>query len=339
MNTPPNDAPPRVVMRQMLTAYWTSQALYVAARLGLADLLKGGPRPVADLAAATSTHASSLYRLLRALASSGVFAETAPQTFGLTPLADCLRSDVPFSQRSSALMMGEEHYQTWGDLLYSIQTGQTAFDYRFGAGIFDYLAGNPRAAAIFDETMTGVHGAETGAMLDAYDFSRFGMLVDVGGGNGTLIMEVLRHTPSLRGVLFDRAHVVGRAAPKLAAAGLAARCATVGGDFFKSVPSGGDAYLLRHIIHDWNDEQAQTILRNVRAVLSPHGVVLVVESVIPPGDGPFFGKWLDLNMLVIPGGKERTADEYRTLFAESGLQLRRVVPTSMEVSVIEASPN
>jgi hypothetical protein len=325
-------------MRQLTTGFWISQAIYVVARLGIADLLRDGPRTVEQLAEATATHAQSLHRLLRALASNGIFTETQPQTFALTPLADTLRGDVPGSQRAAAMMLGEEHYQTWVDLFYSIQTGQVAFDHRYGKGVFDYFAENPRAAEIFDATMTAVHGAETAAMLDAYDFSRFGTLIDIGGGNGTLLIEVLKRTTSLKAVLFDRPHVVARAAPNLAAAGLASRCSTTDGDFFVSVPAGGDAYLLRHIIHDWDDERSRTILRNVRKVLPSKGVVLVVESVIPPGNEPFFGKWLDLNMLVIPGGKERTADEYRMLFAECGLQLQRIVPTRMEVSVIEATP-
>jgi hypothetical protein len=174
-------------------------------------------------------------------------------------------------------------------------------------------------------------------MLDAYDFIRFKTLIDVGGGNGTMLIEVLRRTPALHAVLFDRQHVVERAAPRIAEAGLAARCTEIGGDFFTSVPGGGDAYLLRHIIHDWDVERSRTILRNIRAVLPAQGVVLVVESVIPPGNEPFFGKWLDLNMLVIPGGKERTAEEYNTLFKECGLHLERIVPTRTEVSVIEAT--
>src|SRR6516165_2564280 len=199
---------PQAVMARLLTGYWISQSLHVAAQLGVADLLKDGPQSVAHLAEATGTHARSLYRLLRALASEGVFAEDEQGRFVLTPLADCLRSDVPNSQRSMAIMNGEEHYRSWGELLYSVQTGQTAFEKLYGQPVFDYLAAHPRQARIFDEAMVGVHGPETKAMLDAYDFSAFGTLVDVGGGNGSLLLATLQRHPSLRGVVYDRPDVI-----------------------------------------------------------------------------------------------------------------------------------
>jgi hypothetical protein len=315
-----------------------AQAIHVAARLGVADLLTDGPRPPAELAEATGTHARSLYRLLRALASVGVFAEDDQGRFGLTPLAECLRSGVPGSQRSAAIMMGEEHYRCWGDLLHCIRTGQTAFEHLVGQPVFDYLAGHPRQARLFDEAMVGIHGAETRAMLDACDFGTFGSLVDIGGGNGSLLIETLRRHPSLRGVLFDRPDVVERARAGLEAAGVAGRCTLVGGSFFESVPEGGDAYLLRHIIHDWDEERCLLILRNCRRALGPAARLLLVETVIPPGNEPSFGKLLDLNMLVVPGGMERTEREYRDLLAAAGFRLERVVPTRAEVSVIEGVP-
>jgi hypothetical protein len=331
-------ASPQGEIARMLTGYWVSQALYVAARLGLADLVKGGPRTPADLAAATGTHPPSLYRLLRALASVGVFAEDAEGRFGQTPLSDCLRSDRPDGQRDLALMNGEEHYHCWGELFYSVQTGRTAFEHLYGKPVFAWLAEHPRAARIFDGAMVGVHGAETAAMLDAYDFGGFGTLVDVGGGNGSLLTATLKRHPRLRGILFDRPDAVERARPLLEAAGVADRCQAVGGDFFRAVPPGGDAYLLRHIIHDWDDDQSLTILKNCRAVMPPHGRLLLVESVIPPGNAPSFGKLLDLTMLVIPGGRERTEEEYRALYERAGFRLTRVVPTPHEVSVIEGVP-
>jgi hypothetical protein len=325
-------------MHQMLTGYCISQCLHVAARLGLADLVKDGPRAAADLAVATGTDAPSLYRLLRALPSVGVFAEDAAGRFGLTPLAEQLRSDVPGSQHAMALMNGEEHYRAWGELLYSVRTGKPAFDRLFGKPIFDYLPEQPEAARTFDAAMVGVHGAETGAMLDAYDFSTFGTLVDVGGGNGSLLTEVLRRHLALKGTLFDRADVVERARPRLASAGLADRCQAVAGNFFESVPPGGGAYLLRHIIHDWDDEKSLTILGNVRKAIPAAGKLLVVEGVVPSGNAPSLTKLLDLTMLVIPGGKERTEAEYRDLFARAEFRLARVVPTRSEVSVIEGVP-
>jgi hypothetical protein len=323
---------------KLLHGAWVSQALYVAAHLGLADLVKDGPRSPEDLAAACGAHAPSLKRLLRALASVGAFAEDDQGRYGQTPLSDCLRSDRPGGQRDLALMTGEEHFRCYAELLYSVRTGRTAFEKLYGKPIFAYLAENERAARIFDGAMVGVHGVESAAMLDAYDFSGVGTLVDVGGGNGSLLSATLKRNPRLQGVLYDRPDVVERARPRLAAEGLADRCRAVGGDFFQEVPTGGDAYLLRHIIHDWDDERSLTILRNIRAALPAAGRVLIVESVIPPGNGPFFGKMLDLTMLVIPGGQERTEEEYRGLLARAGLRLSRVVPTRHEVSVVEAVP-
>jgi hypothetical protein len=328
--------PPSQQMLRMLTGTWIAQGLYAVALLGVADLLRDGPRRTEQLAEDTKTNADALYRLLRALASEGVFAEQADGAFALTPLATCLLSDAPDSQRAVAIMMGEEHYRAWGEFMYSLQNGLPAFDKVFGKPIFAYLAKHPEEAQIFDQAMTGVHGAETAAMLDAYDFATVGTLVDVGGGNGSLLAAVLLRYPNLKGVLYDRADVVERARPALAAAGLGARCSTVAGNFFKDVPGGGDAYLMRHIIHDWNDEQALAVLRNCHKAMPAHARLLLVESVIPPGNGPFFGKWLDVNMLVMPGGRERTEPQYRTLLGEAHFRLTRVVPTVMEVSVIEA---
>jgi hypothetical protein len=327
--------PPQALMNRMLTGYWISQALYVAAKLGIADLLVDGPRSADDLAAATNTHAPSLYRLLRATASVGVFAEEAERRFALTPLAECLRSDVPGSQRGLAIMNGEEHYRAWGELLYSVRTGKPAFDHLYGMPCFDYLSRNPEPAAVFDEAMVGVHGRETAAMLDAYDFTGIGTLADIGGGNGSLLTSVLQKYPAMRGLLFDLEGVTARATERVRAAGLADRCEIKSGSFFESVPAGADAYLMRHIIHDWDDERASLILRNIHQAMGPESRLLLVEMIIPPGNEPSFGKLLDLTMLVLPGGKERTEEEYRRLYADCGFELTRIVPTDSEISVIE----
>lgn len=338
-NSTGSSLPPPLVMRDLLTGACKAQAVYAAAYLGLADLLhKNGPQTPDQLAAATNTQSRPLYRLLRGLASLGVFAEDAQGRFGLTPLAECLRSDHPTSQRSLALMMGEEHYRCWGELLHSVQTGQTAFEHLYHQPIFHYLAEHPRQAAIFDQAMTGVHGAETQAMLGAYDFSGIKTLVDVGGGNGTLLLATLERYPALQGILFDRADVIQRAQANVEAARLQHRCILKAGSFFESVPPGGEAYLMRHIIHDWNDEQCQTILRNCRQVMPAHGKLLIVETVLPTGNDPCFAKLLDLTMLTIPGGMERTETEYRTLLAASGFRLQRVVSTAADIHVIESVP-
>jgi ubiquinone/menaquinone biosynthesis C-methylase UbiE len=331
--------PPYLVMRDLLMGACKAQAIYAAASLGLADRIEQeGPQAPAALATATGTQAGPLYRLLRALASLGIFAEDSQGRFGLTPLAECLLSNRPGSQRALALMKGEEHYRCWGELLHSVKTGQTAFEHLYHQPVFAYLAEHPRAAAIFDEAMTGVHGNETGAMIDAYDFSGIGTLVDVGGGNGGLLMAVLERYPSLGGILFDRADVIARARTRLEAAGLLDRCRLAEGSFFEAVPAGGDAYLMRHIIHDWTDEQCQTILRCCRQVLPPHGKLLIVETVIPAGNDPSFAKLLDLTMLAMPGGKERTEAEYRRLLSQAGFRLQRIVPTQADIHVIESVP-
>lgn len=327
--------PPSALMNQMLTGYWISQALYVVAKLGIPDLLVRGPRTADDLAATTKTHGPSLYRLLRALASVGVFSEDADRRFSLTPMADCLRSDLPGSQRSLAVMSGEEHYRAWGELLYSVRTGAPAFDQIYGMPVFDFLSRNPEQAEVFDGAMVGVHGRETAAMLDAYDFKGIGTLADIGGGNGSLLTSVLQKYPSMRGLLFDLEGVTARAKERVRAAGLADRCEIKSGSFFESVPAGADAYLMRHIIHDWDDERASLILRHIHQAMGPESRLLLVEMIIPPGNEPSFGKLLDLTMLVLPGGKERTEEEYRRLYADCGFELTRIVPTDSEISVIE----
>jgi hypothetical protein len=326
---------PQQQVAHLITGYWVSQAIYVVAKLALPDRLRNGPRTADDLAQETSTHPRSLFRLLRALASVGVFVQDTQHRFGLTPLADCLRSDVPGSQRAMAIMAGEEHYGSYGQLLYSVQTGRPAFAKVYGEPVFEFLSKHPEQARLFDQAMVSVHGRETGAMLDAYDFSGLRVLADLGGGNGSVLTAVLKQYPGMRGILFDLPAVAERAKSNLQAAGLAERCQVIGGSYFESVPSGADAYLLRHIIHDWDDEQSTRILRNVHRAMGQGGRLLIVESLIPAGNEPTFGKLLDLTMLVIPGGQERTREEYEVLFRAGGFQLTQVVATKAEVSVIQ----
>ena len=327
--------PPQAELGRMIMGYWISQAIYAAARFGVADLLSDGAKSVDDLAAATGTKAEFLYRLLRALASVSIFAEEDGRRFSLTPLAEPLRSDAQGSQRALALMMGEDQYRAWGNLADTVRTGDNAYEKVFGKPIFEHLAEQPEKARIFDEAMTGIHGRETGAILDAYDFVGINIIADIGGGNGSKIAAILQKHPDMQGILFDLPHVVERARPRIEAPGLMGRCRLLSGDFFQSVPGGADAYVMRHIIHDWNDSKSVTILKNCHAVMSPGDRLLLVESVIPPGNGPFTGKFLDLTMMLIPGGRERTAGEYRDLYDEAGFDLVRIVPTSTEVSVIE----
>jgi hypothetical protein len=322
----------------MLTGYWVSQSIYAAAKLGLADLIQQGMQTAEQLAAKTDTQPAALYRLLRALASVGVFCEEEGGRFVMTPLAEQLRSDHPGSQRALAIMVGEEHFRCWGEILYSVRTGRPAFDKLFGEPIFDWLSKHAEQAAVFDAAMVAVHGRETGVMLDAYDFSEIGTLADVGGGNGSVLRAVLGRYPQMRGMLCDLSGVLERARPLVARDGLADRLQLMPTNFFESVPAGADAYLMRHIIHDWTDEQSAQILRNVRRAMGSAGRLLLVEGIIPPGNERDFSKLLDLNMLLIPGGKERTLAEYRQLYEAAGFQLTKVTPTKSEVSVIEGRP-
>lgn len=332
---PPAPTPAQAIA-QMASGYWISQALYVAAKLAIADRLVAGAKTAGDLAAECGAHPPALYRLLRALASLGVFAERREQRFELTPLAQPLRSDVPESKRAMVLMTGEEQYRAWGELLYCVTTGKKGFDRVFDKPLFDYLAQRPEQAALFDAAMVSIHGHETPAMLTAYDFSGIGMLADLGGGNGSVLIAVLKQYPRLRGILFDLPNVIGRAKDNLAAAGLADCCQAIAGSFFETAPSGADAYFMRHIIHDWDDERSLAILRNIHRAAPPGAKLLLGEYVIQPGNNPDFAKLLDLTMLVIPGGQERTAEEYAALLKAGGFELTRIVPTTTEICLIEA---
>jgi hypothetical protein len=331
----PVSPPPEAVMTQMIFGKWVAMAVSVAAKLRLADALAAGPKSVNNLAAETSTHAPSLYRVLRALASVGVFAEDADARFRQTPLSEVLRSGVPGSMRAVADYCGADwSWRPWGQLLESVRTGKTAFDAVFGEPVFDHLAKHPVESAVFDDGMTGFSMQESPAVAEAYDFSPFDTIVDVGGGHGHLLRTILAKHPGPRGIVFDSPHVVAGATSRIAEAGLAERCRIEGGDFFKSVPAG-DAYLMKHIIHDWADDKATTILRNCRAAAKPGAKVILAEMVIPPGNEPSPGKLLDLEMLVIASGRERTETEYAELLGGGGWRLTRVVPTKSPVSVIE----
>lgn len=315
-------------------------ALSLAAELGVADLLADGPRHCEDLAKSTSTHAPSLHRMLRLLSSVGVFTETQPGWFGLTALGDCLRTAAHGSMRSWLRMVGLKVWlHTYADALHSVRTGQPALPRAMGAELFDYLAAHPTEAALFNEAMSDFGKSVAAAVTHAYDFSGIRKIMDVGGGNGSFAAAILAANPHLTGVVFDRPHSAPNAQQVIADTGLGERCEFVGGDFFTSVPVGGDACVLRWVIHDWDDERARTILRNCRAVLPPAGRLLLVESVVPPGNEPHPSKLIDFVMLTALGGRERTADEYGELLEEAGFRMSRVIATESPMSVIEARPN
>ncbi|MFT5303143.1 MAG: hypothetical protein ACI814_003962 [Mariniblastus sp.] len=330
----PNPSPPQQLDR-MITGYWVSQAIYVAAKLAIADHLKDGPQSVDALADATSTNSDALYRLMRALASVGIFAEGEHRQFSLTPLAEPLRSDVPESKRALALMSGDEQFRAWAEIEYSIRTGEIAFDKVFGKPIFDYLGEHPDKARIFDAAMVGIHGRESDVIAKSYDFSGVNVVADIGGGNGSQMIGLLQEHPSLKGIVFDLPHVIERARENIEAACLSDRCELVSGNFFESIPSGADIYMMRHIIHDWHEDKALAILKNCHTAMSNESKLLVVESVIPTGNEPFGGKFLDLVMLLIPGGRERTEVEYRSLFSEAAFEMSQVILTETEVSIVE----
>lgn len=330
------ETPPPVAMLQLIAGFWVSRALYIAAKLGIADLLAEGPKRSEELAQTTSTRAPSLYRVLRALASVGVFTEDDTGRFALTPLAATLQSDIPGSLRAFAIAeLGEEHYPAWGDVLHSVKTGEIAFNHLFGMDVWQYRAQHPEDAKTFDEAMANFTAVVNEAILASYDFSPFGTVVDVGGGDGGLLASILKANLRLKGVLFDLPHVTDGARRRIEAEGLMERCKVVAGDFFASVPSGGDAYLLKWIIHDWDEEHAVAILKHCHRAMAEHGKLLLAEAVIPRGNEPSFHKFMDLNMLVMTGGRERTEAEYRVLLEAAGFRLTQIIPTPSEMSVIE----
>jgi hypothetical protein len=335
LQNPKSMTPPEALL-QMLTSSWISQAIYVAAQLGIADLLKDGSKSSSDLAKATGSHALALYRIMRTLASVGVFAEIEDGSFELTPLAAYLQTDVPGSLRAMSIMSGESwQWQPWGNILHTVKTGNTAFDHVYGVNSVEYLTQNVEAGQIFNQAMTGMTATFKASITDNYDFSSIDKIVEVGGGQGSLITSILKGYPTLQAILFDLPSVVIGAKHLIESEGLAKRCEIVGGDFFESVPTGGDAYILKNIIHDWDDTDTVTILKNCHRAMVENGKLLLVETVIPPRNEPSFGKVLDLEMLVMTGGCERTEAEYRTLFEAAGFVLTKVITTPSFLSVIE----
>ncbi len=329
--------PLHIQMIQMGTAYWLSSLVYTAAKIGLADALEAGPRSAKDLAGATGMNPRALHRFMRTLASFGVLTMKDDGTFALTELGATLRKNAPGSARSTVLTMASPWaWQSFAEFEYSLATGKPAMEKVTGMNIFEYLSKHPDEAAQFSESMVGIHGGEPPTVAAAYDFSRFGTIVDVGGATGNMLAHILMRYPQPRGVLYDRPHVVTDAPALLQARGVADRVAIVSGSFFERVPEGGDAYILSHIIHDWTEAQCHTILGNCRSAMKSGAKLLIVEFVLPEGNTPHFGKLLDMVMLTLPGGEERTAGEYRALLDDAGFRMTRVVPTASDVSVVEA---
>lgn len=329
---------PALRMRRLVEGYQISQTIHVAAMLGIADLLADGSRTNADLAAATGTHAPTLYRLLRALATVDVLRELDEQRFELTALGVCLRTDVPDSLASWAAFIGRPYYwEAWAGLLHSVYTGENAFRHIHGTDVWTYRASHPEESAIFGRAMIALSRRSFADLLTAYDFGRFHTLVDVGGGNGALLATILAAYPTLQGILFDQPHVVTAAPTLLTQAGVADRCQVQAGDFFVTVPPGADAYVLRVVIHDWEDEESIRILAVVRSAIRAGGTLLLIEHVIAPPNEGREAKFSDLNMLVSPGGRERTPEEFAALLSAAHFQLSRVVNAGA-YAVVEAVP-
>jgi SAM-dependent methyltransferase len=339
----PQALPPSAVLYQLSIGHYVSRALALAAQLGVADLLAEGPRDHHDLAAATHSHAPSLRRVLRLLASAGVFEEQDGGRFALTPIGGLLRDDVPGSMRAAvSVFAGPLVQEGWDELAYCVETGQPAFRKRDPDGDpFTAMSKDPELAATFDKAMAAFTAQIAGVVAAAYDFGAFGTIADVGGGTGALLIGILRATPGPRGIVFDQPHVVERARRHIEREGLSGRIAVAGGSFFEdAIPRGADAIVMKHVIHDWNDDEASRILRNCAAALPPDGKLLIVEGVYPPRvDASLASRGAaanDVNMLVMTGGRQRSEEEFRTLLAASGLRLVRIVQTAAAVCVIEA---
>lgn len=336
---PPSQAAAQLLL-QIGTGHFVASALQVVVRLGIPARIADGALPIEELATATGVQEDALYRVLRALASVGLFDETSPRRFRLTEAGQALRPDTPGNMHDMALWVTSPfHFRVYAEMMHSVRTGQPAAEKVTGMPVFEYFPRDPELSEIFNNAMTTFSNQVIPAALEAYDFSGIDVLVDVAGGHGAVLTAILQEHPKMRGVLFDLDHVVAGARTRIDAAGLADRVQIEAGNFFTKVTPGADAYIMKHIIHDWDDDRALRILENIRrAIGTKPGRVILLESVIPPGNTPDFGKIIDLEMLMMPGGKERTAEEFETLFAQAGFELTKIAPTRSPLSVIEARP-
>jgi SAM-dependent methyltransferase len=331
----PPQMPPNVEVFSLCASMVTVRALWAAAELGVADQIAGDPVSIDKIATATGAHADTLYRILRLLAANGIFREHPDRRFSHTPQSETLREDHSTKTRAAVRLIGSvDFWNAFANLHKSAKTGETGWKLTTGMGFFEWLPKHPEAATIFNDAMIGIHGGEPPAVAEAYLFN--GTVVDVGGGSGNMLIHILKRYPEVKGTLFELAHVADAARANLDAAGVANRCVVQTGNFFESVPSGGDIYLLSHIIHDWDEPSCVKILSNCRKAKNRGGKVLLVEMVVPAPNQPHPAKELDLVMLTVPGGRERSEAEYGQLLEKAGLKLSRVIPTKSPVSIIEA---
>ncbi len=329
----PNELPPPAQLMKFIVGRWISKPIYVAAELGLADMLAEGPKSIEELARTSQSHAPSLYRMMRALASVGIFFETEAKRFELSPMAEYLKTG---SMRSIALMFNSDWSdKAWGYFLDSIKTGGTAFEKAHGMSVSDWLEKNPQAAEVFNEANAIKAASSHRAIVDVYDFSGISTLIDVGGGLGALMTEILIANPLMKGFVADIPSVIQKARKAIQSRGLEDRCEVVECDFFKEIPAGSDGYLMSHILHDWPSDKCKIILENCHQAMKPESKLLIVEMVVPPGNQPSIAKLLDLEMLVTTGGRERTEKEFKTLLESSGFKLLQTIPTKESICVIE----
>jgi len=337
-----DDVPtPAAALARMINGYWLTQMLYVAARLGVADALAEAPRTAEELAERTGSHARSLYRLLRTLSGLGIFAQSEDGRFALTETSSLLRSDVAGSLHGLALYSGDPRqyrYRVWGELHETVRTGQPAFAKLVGMKPFAYLQTHPDLARDFDRAMDSYSTECSAAILAKYDFGRYRYIVDVGGGGGRMLAEILLRHATLRGAVLDLPEVVARAKERFQREGLSERADGVAGDFFEHVPAGADLYLLKCVVHDWEDERAAVILQSCRRAMSKDATLLLAETVIRPGAGASLGSLMDMNMMVVHGGLERTQAEFAALLRRADLELSRVIFTGTGVDLVEARP-
>lgn len=330
--------PAPIALLEVGLGHWQGQALMVAAELNIADHIKNGTKDVATLAKLVGAHEESLYRILRSLAHIGIFSEGPKQHFSMTALARPLLTDEPDSIKAFVVMNRQPfHWRTWGDLMTSVKTGESAFVLREGKGLFDYLPEHKEEAKIFDEAMTAVSRQAAPFVAQGFNFSRFPVIADIGGGQGYFLSLVLTFHKQVRGILFDLEYVKSGAEKLLRETGVADRCQIQTGSFFETIPTGADAYLVKNIIHDWSDESSLKILTNIRQAMKPQARLLIVETVVPEGNSYHEGKLVDLEMLVhTSGGKERTEKQHRELLKRAGFNLVKVHPTAALESVLEA---
>jgi hypothetical protein len=327
------------LVRTVVTGYVMSRSIYLAAELGVADLLADGPRSVEELAAAAKVQPQPLYRVLRLLAASGLFAKSGERGFMLNDLAECLRSGVPGSMRNAVLLFGEEPFRACGDLPHMVKTGDLAFEHVYNQTYWEYLADHPAVAEAYHDGIHRLMGLMHKSLVAAYDFAGARTVVDVGGGLGLLLSAILAANPTVQGVLFETPVALPGAGEFIRAQELSDRCELVAGDFFQTVPEGGDIYLLKSILHSWDDEESIAILRNCRRAMHPDGTILLIERILPEGSGPFFPIVDDILMMVTCGGAERTETEYQALYEAAGFSLTRVISTSSGFSMIEGKPH